>query len=483
VSKAAYIILVTILLYLALAHRVYDDPFITYRYAENLRSGLGFVYNPGEQILSTTTPLFAMLLALLGIFWPGTLPQLANIIGTLSVALGGLLLWDLGKTWKVPPVAWSSLLLYPTFPLLLNTLGSETPLFLALVLGTFALYARKHYNWAVLLVALAVLTRSDSVLVATILAGHYLWQNRAQLWERTFWRQQPWLWIGVAAGLLLAWHAFAWLYFGAPLPVTLAAKQAQGRMAISQHFAPGMLTVADWYAGRWQYGVELLLAIIGVGFAVAKNRQWLLVLGWTGLYFLAYSLLGVTRYFWYYAPLVPGWVIAVGLGMAFLNWLPLPVWLSIPFSGKRIRQTAMILLVAALFIAQSVDLYKMSQRNDPRYAIYRAAGEWINQNTLVNANVGALEVGIIGFYAQRPMVDFAGLIQPEVAAQMKSETTYDDTAIWATITYQPQYLVLILGAHPRLESEIVAEFCQPIKQFIGSQYGYNDMIIFVCQYD
>lgn len=44
----------------------YDDPFISYRYAENLTRGLGFVYNPGERILSTTTPLFTFLWLLRG---------------------------------------------------------------------------------------------------------------------------------------------------------------------------------------------------------------------------------------------------------------------------------------------------------------------------------------------------------------------------------------------------------------------------------
>jgi hypothetical protein len=33
-----------------------DDAFITFRYAENLAAGNGFVYNLGEKVLGTTTP-------------------------------------------------------------------------------------------------------------------------------------------------------------------------------------------------------------------------------------------------------------------------------------------------------------------------------------------------------------------------------------------------------------------------------------------
>ena len=44
---------------------IYEDAYITFRYAENLASGNGFVFNSGEKVLGTTTPLFAMILALL----------------------------------------------------------------------------------------------------------------------------------------------------------------------------------------------------------------------------------------------------------------------------------------------------------------------------------------------------------------------------------------------------------------------------------
>jgi hypothetical protein len=43
--------------------RAQDDAFITYRYARNLATGRGFVYNEGERVLGTTTPLYAMILA------------------------------------------------------------------------------------------------------------------------------------------------------------------------------------------------------------------------------------------------------------------------------------------------------------------------------------------------------------------------------------------------------------------------------------
>lgn len=49
-------------LFAILYQRGYDDPYITYRYAHNLAHGLGFVYNPDTPTLSTTAPLFGLIL-------------------------------------------------------------------------------------------------------------------------------------------------------------------------------------------------------------------------------------------------------------------------------------------------------------------------------------------------------------------------------------------------------------------------------------
>jgi 4-amino-4-deoxy-L-arabinose transferase-like glycosyltransferase len=41
----------------------YEDAYITFRYAENLANGFGLVYNVGERVYGTTTPLFAIILS------------------------------------------------------------------------------------------------------------------------------------------------------------------------------------------------------------------------------------------------------------------------------------------------------------------------------------------------------------------------------------------------------------------------------------
>lgn len=479
---AVYILIASTLLYLAFSGWTYDDPFITYRYAHNLANGAGFVYNPGERVLSTTTPLFAILLALparLGL----DVPAVATWTGALSLAFGGLCLWQLGRTWQAPLAGWAGLVLYPTFPLAVQTISSETPLYLAFCLGALAFYAERRYNWTAVFAALALLARPDGVLIPLLLGAHFL------LFRRRDGAPRPIPWKAVALFLVLAlpWFLFAWAYFGSPLPVTLAAKQQQGQMAVSQQFLAGFFDLAAAYARRSTYLAEAALAALGLVYALARKRAWLLLAAWTGLYFAGYALLGVSRYFWYYAPLVPGFVALAGLGVQALN----ARLSSLSSNTKpdddapaRGSQALLGLGVAALLLLgyfQAGNLLRLRDNADARYPIYRAAGEWLAQNTPPGATFGALEIGIIGYYADRPVVDFAGLIQPEVAERMNPETTYAELGAWAVQRFQPDYLVLQAGAFPEIQQDYVAGRCTLATRLEGAQYDYiTDLEIYDC---
>jgi hypothetical protein len=472
-----YILCLTGLLYSVMSNYAYDDPYITYRYASQIAHGQGFVYNPGERVLSTTTPLFAMLLAAGSFVWPD-IPHLANLIGCLSVAFGGLSLWFLSRVWKQRVVGWAGLWLYPTYALLLQTIGSETPLYLAFCLGAIAAYAYKRYRLTAALAALAVLSRADGILVAAVLAMHYLLIAR---------RPIPWAAVGLFIGMLAPWLIFSLAYFGSPLPATLSAKQAQGSMVISQPFALGFVTIIGPYMKLWAYRIEALLAALGMAYLGWRGRPYSLIITWTILYFVAYSVLGVSRYFWYYAPLIPGLVVLVGLGIGAVTEICIRLYgmksNAIIISETDLRYVILMALFLLPFILlQSWNARQMMNQVDTRVGVYREIGDWLRTNTPASAKVGTLEVGIIGYYAQRPMIDFAGLIQPAIAGQLTRDATYEDAALWAVSRYAPQYLVLHDGIFPRLERGYAAQHCQPVKQFIGEDYGFSqNMTIYACQ--
>ena len=452
---------------------VYDDPFITYRYARNLAQGAGFIYNPGERVLSTSTPLFTLLLAAGFPLWPN-LPHLANLIGAFSLGLGGFFLWNLGCTWGMGLERWALLLLYPTFPLVTGTLGSETPLYLALCLGAFAAYARENQLLAAALSALAVLTRLDGVLIPIVLSFyHVLKKHRLPSWKA----------VAIFGCLTLPWFVFAWIYFGHPLPITLFTKHHQGSLAVSQHFLPGIMTITGWYAKNLYFQLEIVLSIIGLAFVIWWKRQWLPLLAWTAVYSLAYQTLGVSRYFWYYAPLIPVFIILVTLGLAFLTHIKDSPLLSVRLPAlENFSRLSLIAISMLLVFSQAQASWLARDQNSLIFPFYRSIGEWLNANTPPDARIGMLEVGIIGYYAQRPVIDFAGLIQPDVAAQMNPSTTYQDAALWAMQQYQPEYIALHTNAFPDLEKGYIAQNCLLVKVFPGQPYGYStDMHIYSCQ--
>jgi hypothetical protein len=448
----------------------YDDPYITYRYAQNLIAGKGFVYNSGEKILSTTSPFLGLLLTIGGFVW-SNLPRIAEILGGISLGASGYLFFVLCQTWELPYAAWFGLFLLPIFPLAADTIGSETPLYIAIGLAALLFYTKKNYLLTALFCSLIIFTRPDGVLLPIVLSLHYLFFLRGSI---------PWKAVLLFCILNLIWWGGIWIHFGSPFPVTLLAKQQQGVMAISQKFAPGFLTIVNGYRQHWYYGVEAILGGIGLMFLFIKRNTGLLLIAWTALYFLSYSLLGVTRYFWYYTPLVPGFIFLVGCGLqAIANGGNALARKLKPLPAKSFP-ALQALLIIGLLIPHFVNLSGAVNRVDHRVKIYREVGIWLDKNTSASSKVGALEIGIIGYYSKRTIIDFAGLVQPEVARQMRSDSNYEDTAEWAVSHYKPDYVILQIGGFPDLEKTLRKQ-CTQAAYFKASKYDAPwDLIIYHC---
>jgi len=461
-----FLLTFSIFIFLAYQNWAYDDPFITFRYAKNIAQGIGFVYNPGEKILSTTTPLFALLLALIFPFWHN-LPQAAVLIGAISLVMSGIVLWNLAQSWETPYAGWAGLLLLPTFPLLLSTLGSEIPLYLAFCLSAIAFFAKRKYSLAAVFSALAFLTRADGILIPFILVIYYLWQKPHQI---------PWKPITIFLLLTLPWLIFAWLYFGSPIPATLAAKQHQGAMTISQYFIPGSFRIFKPYANKILFQFEIVFALLGIWFTWRHARRWVLLFIWTILYILAYTILNVPGYFWYYAPLIPSFIVLIGLGIEFTRSIRIN---NAIFS--RIIQVLPAIILIVFVSAQALIIIKNWGITDKRYPVYSSVGKWINQNTPQNTKVATLEVGIIGYYADRVMIDFSGLLQPDIVGQLSPEHTYQDAARWALKKYKPEFVIVHKGIFPEIEENYLANHCNLVKQFPGDDYNYRQtMQVFAC---
>jgi hypothetical protein len=288
-------------------HILADDAMITFRVAENLAYGRGFVFNPGEVVQVTTTPLYALILAG-GAWLAGSAPTAALWLNIGLAALIPPLAYDLGRRLSGWMTGLTGALLLMIMPLLVIAFSMESYLYVALVLASMDSYVARRYRLAGLLIGLTTMLRGDAVLLGAVLLT---WDFLAQ-------RRLRWRMIIPAIGIPAMWYLFATVYYGSPFPATLQAKTAQGQFNwLGRYFISGFYNFwKDWvklYSPVFYlFPLLLLLGLIPV---LRKERLWLILLLAELLYVLAFEGMRVTFAAWYYAPVTPGVALMIGRGV------------------------------------------------------------------------------------------------------------------------------------------------------------------------
>ena len=514
-----------LLIYLGFRDYYFDDPFITYRVAENLARGAGWVYNPGEHVNATTSPLWTLLLAGLHRLTGLPLPSLGPTLSILFLILASELLArslqfssrgaaDGGAAAPsrfLPTLAALFVVLNPHFAM---TAGMETMLLFVLSLAALLTYQQERWKLTGFFLSLAILARMDVAVLALILALHFL-----------FTRKRIFPLAAILAFLipLLLWFGFSFWYFGEFQPATLAVKIAQRQSG--GHWGAGYillnhlgLILATAFL-TWDPLNLLLLAFLGLGFAtLARQRSFtgLCLLAWAAGHVLAYGIvLNVPGYAWYFAPVFLALQVVLAVGMVRLAqsrawvsrvWLFLilailgfwavawfgfdsqridrvltPVHISHiffylalfpfallglkPFAGRKSwAALALILLAAAAVVPRNWNGWIQAKTFPPtQYRNYPLAAKWITQNLPNAKSVGADEIGILGYYLpDRVIVDQCGIPTPGAAAHL-AKGDY----VWWIERYRPDALVL----HPARDWWWQLE--DPIKQAPWFERAYR----------
>ncbi|MDY6877302.1 MAG: hypothetical protein SWK90_14010 [Chloroflexota bacterium] len=464
---------------------VTDDPYITYRYARNLALGRGLVYNVGEQVLSTTTSFYAVLLAT-GAILGADIPTLSNALGALAfwAAATSLFLLGLrhGRLWGGLVAA----ILCASAPLLWLTLGFETGLYVALVCWAFWAFDARRWALCALLLALATITRNDAAVAAGVMGLAWLIEQRS--------RRGHWRYILLYAAIVGGFAVWLTVQFGSPVPVTLAAKAIHARFGLTGFYPGttflqgGVILWRAWSEQILAYWLVLPLVLFGVG--TLRRTRWAWgVVAWSGLMMVAYVVLRVAPYPWYYAPLVPTVALLVGLGAEDMGRRVARLGMSLPgLAVLVVVALALPLVGAQLFSLNRVARAQQGPLPQPeevaakvlpeaKTAIYRRVGEWLAANTSPEATVGVLEVGVIGYYSDRRIVDFLGLLQPAVAQALARGDIF-----WAVPAYAPDYLALTavnpLYTYPILEDEWFQRAYWPVVRFEDARFWGSPITIY-----
>jgi hypothetical protein len=301
-----------------------DDPMVSMRYARNLASGGGLVWNPGLQpVEGYTNFLWTVWMALIHLL-PVSESKLSAwvMVSGAGLLVANLLLVRAIAVHLAPKVSGvhvlAGLLTALYYPLIFWTLrGMEVGLLavfmsasILLALRVLAAPSRRDLALLGITLAAGILTRDDFALFGLIVAGSVIWRIGAG--RR---RKAALLAIGLPLATVVAHEGFRLAYYGDLLPNTYYLKVAG--VGLAMRLERGLASLAS--AGLIQLYAPVVLGAAGVFWRRRSFGAWLIVTTFLGQ--CAYSVvvggdsyeLEMTNRF--ITPAVPGLLVLAALGL------------------------------------------------------------------------------------------------------------------------------------------------------------------------
>jgi len=433
------IFLLAVVLRLIPGPRTIDDSFITYRYAHNLLNGEGFVFNPGERVLGTTTPLYTFLMVMAGLLASGLQPQtappfpeMALLINAFADGVVCLLLLRLGERLKFQYAGIGAALAWAVAPFSVTFAigGLETSVFVLLLTAAIVAHIEERRILAALLSALAVLTRPDALILVGPLALDRIWQwLRAEMMQPA--SQESARKPGAILPELLAffipvagWVAFSTLYFSSPIPHSIAAKSLAYRLGpeaalvrLLQHYGTPFLEHLTF--GLPWIGVGLILYLFL--YLVAARRVLTIephiwpYLAYPWLYFVVFASANPLIFRWYLTPPLPPYflfilggaeILLTGLFRSRLKWIPVLLIVVLP-GLLSLRDWRLVPDHGLNRPAPEMAWYRLE-------LLYRQAiDELLHIPPEPGTLLAAGDVGVLGFFGEMRVLDTVGLNSPQ----------------------------------------------------------------------
>lgn len=495
-----------------------DDAHISFRYARNLATGHGFAFNPDEPTYGSTSPLWVFAMAAL--YRLGfTVPAAAHLMNFLFIGLTMTAFWALCKPYlRRPALWWTASLLMAVDPWLIHWGMSGMENALALFLTVTALLYQQQWrnsgrmNWvSPLCCGLAILTRPEGVLFTLLLFLDTL------LFERRTRAKNLMLGGVIVLAAAAPWLLYAKIHFGTIVPNTIKAKITSG------HYG-AFLRAVLYFASFWVFQGVGLLAVLalrggtlwaGLRDPTARAR-WFLPVAW-GLALPAFYVVGgapvAGRYLMFALPVylligVKAWEMllnedfarrkqpfaagAAGLfalvliaaylldamdwfvfyfHLAMENYWPLIGGLAVCGALAASAALRRPVLMVGTFLAMTLVLVGAMQY---RYCWYITRwpqgmdpnmirmGEWLRDHSKPDDLIACDQIGVIGYYSDRYVLDLGALVSPEVQPYRKME---DPNALWRYLYERgAQYLVLFDTKPMLVERDPVYESVEFILQ-------------------
>ncbi|GAP20939.1 hypothetical protein [Leptolinea tardivitalis] len=423
-----------------------DDAWIHQVYARNLVQRGEWSFNPGQPSGGSTSPLWSVLLAgayllkISPIIWSGFL-GLLSLFGIALFAELILRRWVPAYSGLLP---WVGLFFIFEWHLIWASVsGMETVVYICLILAVFFFLGQgKEKSWlAGLLIGLSVWVRPDGI---TLLGPALLLVVcRKQRWHSTA-RDLATI-LAIFLCLFAPYLLFNYQLAGSPWPSTFSAKQAEYSASTTLPIFTRLGSlILPFLAGG---GVILLPGIIAAAICIWKEKkveQAGVFLWFTG-YLVLYAVRLPVNYQHgrYMMPAMAGFFLIGLWGVITLvnQWgknrranLSRMFWLS---ALAAVTLTFFVMGLAAFRTDVGIIETEMVQ-----------TARWLRDNTPAGSRLAVHDIGAIGYFSNRDVVDLAGLVNPEVIPIMRDE---DQLAAYLN-RKDVDYLVTFPAWYPKMTS-------------------------------
>ena len=464
-------------------YRLYDDAYITYRYAENLVNGNGPVWNPGEKVEGYTSFLHMILAA--GMIRIGLNPALMSVLLSLlmlslTAASGYMQMYREDRRETHYLGLFFVLYLATSPPLICWAMsGMETVLFSSLVFFTMVVLGldlkQERMPWrAALITATTALARPEGIMLGGIVGLCLLvWGGKKRIPKALVY--------GLIAGaIFVPWFAWRLTYYGHFYPNTYYAKVGSLNIdlvlrggwyvirSMSAYWTPWILfalAIAHRKKHRqWGYRTKIALVFVVVyslqitisgGDYMGFGRFYLPVLPLT-----AFAIIGIIRHDRFFREIGPrmakametrptkSWVLAA-LILLLLHYV------NIGFVLNHIRTTG------------NIDLTTKWTR----------VGKIIEANTPKDFTLAGSAVGAIGYFSKRPMIDMLGITDETIAHTPirtgKGYPGHEKYNIGYVLKRKPDFVAVCAGLRPKPWLECA---CPRGKQFTRGLHAAEGLL-------
>lgn len=448
-----------------------DDSWIHQTYARNLIEYGGWYFVPGIPSTGSTSPLWTFFLI------PGFIFK-ANFFYYWTFALSGIIFISSAvlfqklfeKITKVSPnIPWAGFLFLLEWHLVWSVnSGMETILyiFVILIIFYYLITRKSNYLWVCwLLLGLVIFIRPDGVtLIGPYLMLNFIYVRR----KETSAFKNGIFGLMVVISIVFLYALFNHQIAGEFLPNTFFAKQAEYQVLYSK---PLISRILDMFlVSLTGAGILLLPGFLYYFYVSISKKYWEILSAyfWFFGYLLIYAIrLPVTyQHGRYVIPTIPIFLLLSAVGTYFLLQGALKEKKLLIF-GYKVAVTVILFIFFVLggrALAEDVAIIQTEMVD---------TAKWIHENLPASSVIAAHDIGALGFYANRQIVDLAGLISPEVIPFIRDEEQLSNYMDLNGVNY----LVVFPGWYTELDQSKIEIFSTNGK--FSPQAGGENMTIYI----